>query len=348
MAQSERIGNLLIAFVFLPKRVSSLTLVRVMIDVLIHSPFPQQDGQGNSATADRLEKIFLEAGLSVVVEHEWYGGCEADCFVALNARRSAGAVEEFRDACPESDVVVVLTGTDINHPEMANATSLTRQTMQDADRLVLLHEGSLPLVPEDWHEKCQVIYPSVILPEGLSHHPDDTNAFSVVMAGNVRSEKNIPVVMAACGLLSDDSVVSVEVYGLADEVLAQKMRVASESIPSFDWRGKISHSLLMEKLATSDVLLNSSTQEGGANAICEAISLGLPVVASRISGNVGMLGEKYGGYFPSGDARALADLLSRCAENQVFYHSLKQQIEARALLFTYAEESRLWLEVVGG
>lgn len=319
----------------------------VTIDVLIHSPYPRQDGQGNSSTADRLEKIFLESGLSVVVESEWYGGCEARCLVALNARRSAGAVEEFRDACPESAVVVVLTGTDINHPEMGDASSLTRQTMQGADRLVLLHEGAWPLVPDDLHEKCQVIYPSVTLPDGLSHDPTDDGALKVAMAGNVRFEKNVTVVMAACGALPDGSAVGVSVYGLAEDEMAEKMRRASASMTAFDWMGKWAHPQLLEKLAHVDLLLNSSTQEGGANAICEAISLGLPVLASRISGNVGMLGVDYTGYFPSGDAQALADLLTRCAEDQPFYNTLKQQIEQRAPLFAYTEESKLWSSLLG-
>jgi len=320
-----------------------------MIDVLIHSPYPRQDSQGNSASADRLEKMLLERGSTVEVEAEWYGGVEARFFVALNARRSAGAVEEFRDACPESQVVVVLTGTDINHPEMETPTSRTRETMRVADRLVLLHEGSLPLVPEDLREKCVVIYPSVALSEGVKHgvaRSESSESFQVVMAGNARAEKNIPVVIDACALLPGSSPVTVTVYGDSEDDLAQQMCLAERVTPCFRWLGKAAHGALMEKMASADLLLNSSTQEGGANAICEAISMGLPVVASRISGNVGMLGEEYEGYFPSGDARALEELLSRCAEDREFYGRLKKQITARTPLFSYAEEARLWGEIL--
>jgi len=317
-----------------------------MIDVLIHSPYPRQETQGNTASADRLEKMLLDRGLSVVVETEWYGGVEARFFVAFNARRSAGAVEEFRDACPESQVVVVLTGTDINHPEMEDPSSKTRETMRVADRLVLLHEGTLPLVPEDLQEKCQVIYPSVALPENLRHESfwkkEADDPFQVVMAGNVRAEKNISVVIDACALLPEDSPVSVTVYGDSEDALAQQMCLAERVTPCFRWVGKMKHGPLMQKMASADLLLNSSTQEGGANAICEAISMGLPVVASRISGNVGMLGADYAGYFPSGDAVALQALLSRCSEDEAFYLLLKKQVEARAPLFRYAEEARLW------
>ena len=37
-----------------------------------------------------------------------------------------------------------------------------------------------------------------------------------------------------------------------------------------------------------------------------------PVLASRISGNVGMLGDDYDGYFELGDSDGLAALLRRC------------------------------------
>jgi len=48
----------------------------------------------------------------------------------------------------------------------------------------------------------------------------------------------------------------------------------------------------------------------------EAVRCGTPVLASRVPGNVGMLGADYAGYFPPGDAQALADLLLACREGR--------------------------------
>jgi glycosyltransferase involved in cell wall biosynthesis len=42
--------------------------------------------------------------------------------------------------------------------------------------------------------------------------------------------------------------------------------------------------------------------EGGANVVIEAVRSGVPVLASRIDGNVGLLGAGYDGFFPVGDA----------------------------------------------
>jgi glycosyltransferase involved in cell wall biosynthesis len=60
------------------------------------------------------------------------------------------------------------------------------------------------------------------------------------------------------------------------------------------------------------VLIHASKLEGGAHVIMEAACSGTPVLASRIDGNVGMLGEDYAGYFELGDAAGLAQLLMEC------------------------------------
>jgi len=66
---------------------------------------------------------------------------------------------------------------------------------------------------------------------------------------------------------------------------------------------------------------------------------GTAVLASRIDGNVGLLGEDYGGYFPVGDSAALAALLERLRGDADFLATLQAQCDARAALFDPARES---------
>jgi glycosyltransferase involved in cell wall biosynthesis len=73
----------------------------------------------------------------------------------------------------------------------------------------------------------------------------------------------------------------------------------------------------------------SSRMEGGANVVTEALAAGVPIIASRISGNIGMLGKDYAGYFPFGDERALARVLWRAESDPEFYARLKRQCGAR-------------------
>ena len=65
---------------------------------------------------------------------------------------------------------------------------------------------------------------------------------------------------------------------------------------------------------------------------------GTPVLASRMDGNVGMLGGDYLGYFPVGDAQALAALLQRCKVEPRFLDQLAKQCAKRAPLFSPASE----------
>ena len=78
--------------------------------------------------------------------------------------------------------------------------------------------------------------------------------------------------------------------------------------------------------------------EGGANVVSEAAVAGLPVIASRIPGNVGLLGRGYPGYFPVGDEQALARLLRRAEENPGFLVRLERALATRARLFRPASE----------
>ena len=86
--------------------------------------------------------------------------------------------------------------------------------------------------------------------------------------------------------------------------------------------------------------------EGGAQVIIEAIQSGTPVLASRISGNVGMLGKDYAGYFELGSAAELAALVRRCAAEPDFLALLQRQCQQRAPLFQPEHERRLVINLV--
>ena len=65
---------------------------------------------------------------------------------------------------------------------------------------------------------------------------------------------------------------------------------------------------------------------------------GVPVIASRISGNVGMLGRGYPGYYRLGDERSLAHEIRRAVLDPAHYARLKRLIAARRALFRPAAE----------
>jgi glycosyltransferase involved in cell wall biosynthesis len=88
--------------------------------------------------------------------------------------------------------------------------------------------------------------------------------------------------------------------------------------------------------------------EGGANVISEAIVDGVPVVASRIDGSVGLLGADYPGLFPAGDTRSLANLMSLMELNDSFRVELQNQCAKQRPLFEPERELQSWSQLLTG
>jgi glycosyltransferase involved in cell wall biosynthesis len=80
--------------------------------------------------------------------------------------------------------------------------------------------------------------------------------------------------------------------------------------------------------------------------ISEAIVAGLPVIASRIAGNVGLLGEDYAGYFPTGDSRELARLMARAESDSKFLAELNSHCGRLAHLFSPRRELAAWRDLI--
>jgi glycosyltransferase involved in cell wall biosynthesis len=113
--------------------------------------------------------------------------------------------------------------------------------------------------------------------------------------------------------------------------------------PRYRWLGSVPHARALRWLASSHAMVISSRMEGGANVVCEALRVGVPVLASRISGNLGLLGARYPGYFPLEDDKALARLVNRLARDPAFYARLKSQVRALRPMVAPPSEARALL-----
>jgi glycosyltransferase involved in cell wall biosynthesis len=126
------------------------------------------------------------------------------------------------------------------------------------------------------------------------------------------------------------------------------VRQAMRKDRRYRWLGGVPHERALGWLASSHVMVISSRMEGGANVVCEALRIGVPVLASRIPGYVGLLGRDYAGYFPVEDESALAGLIARAASDRRFYAKLRTQVKAlRAMVAPQAEASALLRAISG-
>ena len=120
-------------------------------------------------------------------------------------------------------------------------------------------------------------------------------------AGHLRDVKDPGTIYRAFSHLSRELPIRLRHYGAPlDADLAAQARALQSADARYHYAGARPHATVRAAINAAHLLVHPSTMEGGANVIVEAITAGTPVVASRIRGNVGMLGAGYPGYFAVG------------------------------------------------
>ncbi|HLW48614.1 MAG TPA: selenoneine biosynthesis selenosugar synthase SenB [bacterium] len=293
---------------------------------------------GNRVTALRWTRILRGLGHTVAVETEYQGG-RCDALIALHARRSFASVERFHHDYPGRALIVALTGTDLYGDLRRDAQA--RRSLDLATRLVLLQPLGLEELPDTARAKTRVIYQSATPPPGRPR--PDARVFEVCVLGHLRAVKDPLRAATAARLLPASSRVRITHVGAA---LTPEMQTAARAEaaanPRYRWLGELPRWKGLRILSRSRALVLSSEMEGGANVISEAVVAGVPVLASRIPGSIGLLGEAYPGYFPVGDTAALAALLGRAETDREFYGGLRAWCAQRAPLFDPERERLAW------
>jgi glycosyltransferase involved in cell wall biosynthesis len=212
------------------------------------------------------------------------------------------------------------------------------QSMEMADQLITLQSSALDSIPTRLRYKAQVIYQSVEIDITDSVAKED---FLVSIIGHLREEKDPFCVARSLPLLPSDSKITVRHLGQAmNSQMKDLARNFNATIDRYQWIGEVSHADALRMLSQSRLMVISSRMEGGAHVVSEAIALGIPVIASDIPGNRGLLGEDYPAYYPVADESALANLLYRSETMPTFYASLQKYIDLRKDLIKPAREKQ--------
>jgi putative glycosyltransferase (TIGR04348 family) len=313
-----------------------------MREVLIVSPAAPDSLTGNANTARRWAGILGRLGHGVRVA-ESYDGEPCDALIALHARRSAPSIARFHEHCPTRPLLVALTGTDLYSDIERDAEA--RRSLELATRLIVLQGEAPAALPEHLRARTRVIYQSVEPPE---HVPERSESnFDVCVIGHLRPVKDpLRTAQAARLLPSTSRVRVVHLGGALDDTMAEAARAEETRNPRYVWRGAVSHDETLRTLASSHLHAITSRMEGGANAVCEALALGVPTVSTHIPGSIGLLGQDYPGYFPFGDTEALAQLIDRAETDPTFYQSLTTKCGDRAPLVRPEQEQAAWMQLM--
>ena len=174
-----------------------------------------------------------------------------------------------------------------------------------------------------------------------------TRSFDIAVIGHLRHVKDPFRAAKAARRLPTTSRIRIVHLGATETPQWAAMAKAEMKVnPRYVWRGDRPHAEVRRLLGRARAMVLSSLSEGGANVISEAVAAGVPVLASRIDGSVGLLGQDYPGYFPVGDTVALARLLHRIETSPDFLAHLHRAIARRAHLFRPALEKAAWKKVI--
>ena len=277
----------------------------------------------------------LRDRLKVIVQSEW-DGAHADAMIALHARRSAASIARFHEQVGPERLAVVLTGTDLYQDLPASGEAI--QSLHCADHIVVLQDEALRSLDAGWRRKARVIFQSA---RPLRARRKDPGALHCVAVGHLRREKDPLTLFAAMRRVPRDLPVTLRHIGAPlDRGLAGHARKLARADPRYTFSGALPHGLVRVAIQSAHLLVHPSIVEGGANVIAEAVTSGTAVLASRIAGNIGLLGRGYPGFFEAGDASGLAACLVQAWEDGRYRLGLDRACAARKAAFAPATEQR--------
>ena len=268
-----------------------------------------------------------------------------DLLVAIHAWRSAASIAAFRGRHPSRPLIVLMSGTDIyryrhSHPEE------TAASMAAADRLVGLHDLVADDLPPRFRAKLRIINQSA-LPLRAPRSPS-RRTFDVCVVGHLREEKDPFRAAYAARLAPDASRLRVVHLGKPhDAAHARRARAEMARNPRYVWRGEVPRWQVRRIFARCHAMVISSIMEGGANVVSEAVVAGVPVIASDIPGNAGLLGPDHPARYPAGDTGALAALLHRAETERGFLDAVRAHGDARRDRFSPERERAAWAALLG-
>ncbi len=308
----------------------------VLAKIGIATPALAAANNGNWHTAARWAGHL--GGVADVSVFEHWDGQPLEILIALHARKSAGSIEAFRRARPDGRIVLVMTGTDL-YRDLPAADPAALRSLALADDIVVLQDLALRALPPVAARKARVIVQSCDNLTRARRPPNIDGPARFIAIGHLRDVKD-PLTLARAAHRVRDADIDVEHVGaFLDPALAGELRRLAQDCPRYRLPGGLPRAQALERLAGADALVHPSRMEGGANVVIEAVCAGVPVLASAIDGNAGLLGPAYEGYFPVGDDERLAALMRRFASDCAFRARLREQLDTLRERFTPEREA---------
>ena len=324
--------------------------------IAIVTPAPPDSRYGNRITAVRWARILRRLGNRVSIL-QTYDGKPYDLLIALHARKSHSSIIDFRRHNPSAPIIVALTGTDLYRDIRRNRRA--QESLDLSTRIVVLQPKAIEELRPSWRKKTRVIYQSVedkeptrarssSAKERVTKAEARTNGnFDVCVIGHLRAVKDpFRTAMAARSLPDSSKIRVLQIGGAMTDAMAKRAHREMDTNERYRWLDEQPQSHVRSILSRSSLCVISSRIEGGANVLSEAIAARVPILASRIDGNVGILGKDYPGYFEVGNTTQLARLLTLAETSPEYLAKLKASLKGLAVLVDPSREEQAWSDLI--
>ncbi len=276
---------------------------------------PEQDRiSGNWVTATRFQQGLRAHGQQVVIEEtglqpeprflERIQAFAPDVAILLHAYRTGKPWLEATDD-RWLPTVVLLTGTDINHGlENPLQQDVINTILRQAER-VLLQNPLLAKAFSSRHPELSVNLRE--LPPGISlgkeeyplrdRHQLAKDATLFLCPAGLRAVKGpLELLELFDQVITHSSDVLLAFCGpIIEEEYSQRFLSALEARPWAHYLGAIPTQAMASAMREADVVVNSSQTEGLANSLLEAATLGIPILAHKIPGNIAIVQHETNG-----------------------------------------------------
>lgn len=227
----------------------------------------------------------------------------AGSMIAMKAARRAGSKFIARCGYLLSEFEEKRHGNQSDKAEKAR--QLEKAVFRGADRIVV----TTPVAADSIQKKYQIekkniyVIPNYVETDRFKPEPNNGNkSFRIITVGRLELQKNVGTLIQAVSLLD------VELVIVGDGSQRQELEYARRNTTArIRFLGNISNKLLPKMLSDSDLFVLPSLYEGHPKALLEAMSCGLPVVGTRVSGIQELIRDGENGLLSETDPESLRE-----------------------------------------
>jgi len=242
--------------------------------------------------------------------------------------------------------VVVSERIDPNHHRINTFYQQLRlQTYPMAQKLVVQTLSAKSYFPSKL--KCLIsIIPNFVKPAVRLKNARPTIK-RIVSVGRLSAQKDHKtLILAFSQIVEKHPDLELIIYGEGKERLSLERLITNLNIAQKVYLPGVT-SNIQKFLLEADLFVFPSRYEGFPNALCEAMAVGLPVIASNCSGTTDIVRDGIDGrLFPIGDVNQLAVLLRELIEDPSQRQMLSQGALAVSDRFSQASVLQLWDDVL--